>query len=66
MNEFEVARILVEHLSKVREDELRAAYPGKNIIIGPVPKYPRCTIVVRDDDARASCTANASRASTRW
>ena len=52
MNEFEVARILVMHLSKVREDELRAAYPGKNIIIGPVPKYPRCTIVVRDDDAR--------------
>jgi hypothetical protein len=49
MNDFEVARILIEHLTKVRADELKAAYPGMNIIVGPVPKYPRSTIVVRDE-----------------
>ena len=49
MNDFEVARILIEHLTKVRADELKAAYPGLNIIVGPVPKYPRSTIVVRDE-----------------
>ena len=49
MNDFEVARILIEHLTKVRGDELKAAYPGMNIIVGPVPKYPRSTIIVRDE-----------------
>jgi len=49
MNDFEVARILIEHITKVRADELKAAYPGMNIIVGPVPKYPRSTIVVRDE-----------------
>jgi hypothetical protein len=49
MNEFEVARILIEHITKVRGDELKAAYPGKNVIVGPVPKYPRSTIIVRDE-----------------
>jgi hypothetical protein len=49
MNEFEVARILIEHITKVRGDELRAAYPGMNVIVGPVPKYPRSTIIVRDE-----------------
>ena len=49
MNDFEVARILIEHITKVRADELKAAYPGMNIIVGPVPKYPRSTIIVRDE-----------------
>lgn len=49
MNEFDIARILVEHLSEVRGRELRAAYPGKDVIVGPVPKYPRSTIIVRDE-----------------